>query len=351
MDLLALLSDNGISLQRKASTHGGEYAGPCPFCAGSDRFRVWPRKGERGRWWCRQCDRAGDDIDLLKEWKGMSYKEACEALGVEVKPLVPRNIRASAPEPVKDEPDLAVYKDPPEKWKEQAGLLLQQSIDSLWSDRGVSHRQWLRDERGLQLDTVDEGRLGIVLEDAYFDRKAWGLPVVVNEETGRKKKIWIPAGLIIPCFSDGELCRLRVRRFSPGDGGRYIVIPGSSSRPLSLGLTKAVICIVESELDGFLLWQEAGEMVGVVALGAARMKPDQALDERLGHTLAVLGCLDFDEAGGRGSWAFWARRYANFKRWPCPVGKDPGEAWKKGTDIKVWIRAGLPWGATSQDRL
>jgi hypothetical protein len=281
----------------------------------------------------------------------MSYKEACEALGVEVKPLVPRNMRASAPELVKDQPDLAVYKDPSENWKEQAGLLLQQAVDTLWSDRGVSQRRWLRDERGLQLDTVDEARLGIVLEDVYFDRKAWGLPVAVNEETGRKKKVWIPAGLIIPCFSDGELCRLRVRRFFPGDGGRYIVIPGSSSRPLSLGLSKAVICIVESELDGFLLWQEAGEMVGVVALGAARMKPDQALDERLGHTLAVLGCLDFDEAGWRGSWAFWARRYANFKRWPCPVGKDPGEAWKKGTDLKAWIRTGLPWGATRQDRL
>ena len=136
MDLVTLLSDNGIVLRKKASTHGGEYAGPCPFCAGSDRFRVWPRKGERGRWWCRQCDRAGDDIDLLREWKGMSYKEACEALGVDAKPLVPRNMRASNPEPAKDEPDLAVYKDPPEQWKEQAGLLLKHAVDSLWSDQG-----------------------------------------------------------------------------------------------------------------------------------------------------------------------------------------------------------------------
>jgi len=205
-------------------------------------------------------------------------------------------------------------------------------------------------KRGLQLDTVDEARLGVVPEDLYFSRESWGLPSEVNEETGRKKRIWIPAGLVIPCFSDGELCRLRIRRYSSGDGGRYIIIPGSSSRPLAFGLSRTVIVIVESELDGLILWQAAGEFVGVVALGAARMKPDQALDERLGRAVAVLGCLDFDEAGGRGSWAFWARRYPNFKRWPCPVGKDPGEAYQKGADLKAWIRAGLPWDPTRLNR-
>lgn len=343
MDLLTLLSGNGIDLKRKASTHGGEYAGPCPFCAGSDRFRVWPKKGERGRWWCRKCDRAGDDIDLLREWKGMSYKEACEALCIDARPPVDRDTIHSRPAVSNDEPELAVYKDPPEKWMEQAGALLKRAVDMLWSDRGSPCRQWLHDERGLQLDTVDEARLGIMLEDAYFSREAWGLPPEVNAETGRKKKVWIPAGLIIPCFSDGELHRLRIRRFSPGDGGRYIIASGSGSRPLALGLSRSVIAIVESELDGLLFWQAAGELAGVVALGSARMKPDRVLDAILKQAVGLLGCLDYDEAGARGSWEFWARRYANFKRWPCPVGKDPNEARQKGVDLKVWIRTGLPW--------
>lgn len=39
-------------LRKIAVTHGGEWAGPCPFCGGKDRFHVQP--GEN-RWLCRGC--------------------------------------------------------------------------------------------------------------------------------------------------------------------------------------------------------------------------------------------------------------------------------------------------------
>ena len=38
-NLLALISLD-TDLKRIASTGGGEYAGPCPFCGGRDRFQV-----------------------------------------------------------------------------------------------------------------------------------------------------------------------------------------------------------------------------------------------------------------------------------------------------------------------
>ena len=41
VDLLALIGRD-VQLRRVASTNGGEWAGPCPFCGGHDRFRVWP---------------------------------------------------------------------------------------------------------------------------------------------------------------------------------------------------------------------------------------------------------------------------------------------------------------------
>ena len=50
-DLLGLIGAD-TRLKKVASTGGGEYAGPCPFCGGRDRFRVQPL---RGRWWCRGC--------------------------------------------------------------------------------------------------------------------------------------------------------------------------------------------------------------------------------------------------------------------------------------------------------
>ena len=55
VDLLALVGADS-RLVKVASTRGGEYAGPCPFCGGEDRFRVQP---EQGQWFCRQCSSDG----------------------------------------------------------------------------------------------------------------------------------------------------------------------------------------------------------------------------------------------------------------------------------------------------
>jgi DNA primase len=81
MTLLDLLVSDGSMFRRVAATRGGEYAGPCPFCQGVDRFRVWPEQAG-GRWWCRQCGRSGNLIQYLREARGMSFKEACRYAGM-----------------------------------------------------------------------------------------------------------------------------------------------------------------------------------------------------------------------------------------------------------------------------
>ena len=40
-DMLALVGRD-TQLRRVATTHGGEWAGPCPFCGGRDRFQAKP---------------------------------------------------------------------------------------------------------------------------------------------------------------------------------------------------------------------------------------------------------------------------------------------------------------------
>jgi hypothetical protein len=64
-----------------ASTNGGEYAGPCPVCGGKDRFRVWPREGAGGRFWCRQCGKSGDLIEYLRWNRNMTFRDACRIAG------------------------------------------------------------------------------------------------------------------------------------------------------------------------------------------------------------------------------------------------------------------------------
>src|ERR671933_455903 len=72
IDLLGLIG---------ADTRGGEYAGPCPFCGGRDRFRVQP---EKGRWWCRGCSdgpRWQDAIAYVRRREGVGFAETCQRLG------------------------------------------------------------------------------------------------------------------------------------------------------------------------------------------------------------------------------------------------------------------------------
>lgn len=65
-----------------ATTRGGEYGLPCPFCGdGRDRFRVWPNEPKGGSYWCRQCRKGGDGISFVRETEGLSFPEALERLG------------------------------------------------------------------------------------------------------------------------------------------------------------------------------------------------------------------------------------------------------------------------------
>lgn len=50
---------------------GKEWAGPCPKCGGRDRFIV----RANDRFWCRQCEFKGDNLDLYCEQNGTTIKE------------------------------------------------------------------------------------------------------------------------------------------------------------------------------------------------------------------------------------------------------------------------------------
>ena len=71
-----------VKLQRVNAT-GTEYNGACPWCAGVDRFLVWPLEAEgKGNFLCRQCGRKGDGIQFLREKENLTYAEACSKLNI-----------------------------------------------------------------------------------------------------------------------------------------------------------------------------------------------------------------------------------------------------------------------------
>ena len=333
MTLLDLVHFDGLVMKKTATTNGGEYAGPCPWCGGSDRFRVWPEDRD-GRYWCRGCGKSGDAIQYLRDYREMSYRNACELLNIT--PAEPRHDegRQERPTFTPKEPT-----PPPLTWTVKATAFLEMSQAALWTEAGDDARAFLYG-KGLNDDTIKRAGLGWSALDYYRTRESWGLPVALKDD-GTSKRLWIPVGLVIPCFVDDYLLsRLRIRRHEGIP--RYIVVPGSDTRPMSWDTDKEAIVIVESELDGMLLTQEVGDLAAVVALGSVSARPDATTHELLCRAQIILLALDSDDAGGKSSWSFWNDTYGmKVKRWPCVEGKDPSEAWQKGMNVRDWIIAGI----------
>ncbi|MFZ2399634.1 MAG: CHC2 zinc finger domain-containing protein [Smithella sp.] len=330
MTILELIEADGVKLKK----YGATYRGRCPFHNGKTETSLLV-DADAGKYHCFGCDMHGDEIQWLRDRRGLSFIEACEYLGHD-------------PGPRKEQPRTAPAAwtpreatAPATKWQERARAFLAGAVDTLWSERGANMRAWLRTEKGLHDATIKGACLGYNLADKYEPRAKWGLEPAIKED-GTEKKLWLPAGLVIPWVVNGGVHRLRIRRSDPDDGARYVIASGSSMAPATWNLERAAAVIVESELDGLLLNQEVGDLCAVMALGTATAKPDTATHSALKAAAVLLVALDTDEAGAKASWRFWPDTYGKAaRRWPTVKGKDASEARLNGLDLRAWVIAGL----------
>ena len=339
MNVLELASKR-VQLRKASGTNGGEWQGPCPDCGGTDRFHVWPEQNEgKGGYWCRRCERTGDNIQFLRDFEGLTFQGACGRLNISV-PERPES--RSAPQ-VKPEFIPESHLPPAELWLQKAEKLVTWAQEMLAQNADVL--TWLA-ERGIDREASVRFRLGWNPgengNDLYRPRKAWGLPEIPRDD-GRPKALWIPRGLVIPYIIDGIICRIRVRR--PEGEPRYYVLPGSSMATMVIGRDRRAFVIVESELDAIAIAARDSSLYGVVALGSASAKPDAETCESLHKALKLLNALDYDAAGLK-AMKWWVEQFERCAPWPVPRGKDPGEAFKMGTDLDDWIVAGLPAALT-----
>ncbi len=343
-NVLELLEKTGIEAKKMASTHGGEYHSACPGCGGENRFHVWPEQNEgNGSFWCRNCKAAGDSISFVMTFEGLSFPAACARLGRELE-TAPRSGVVRIPS--KKNPRGRSYKapaprpDPGVLWRKKAEDLVSWSHDCLM--KAPDRLSWLED-RGILADTVEKYRLGWNPgkdgKDLFRPRESWGLATELKE--GRKKKLWLPIGLVIPMIDRGRVRRIRIRR--PEGDPRYYVLPGSQMGLMITRRDARAYMVVEAELDAMLVDQCAGDWLGVVGLGSASAKPDAELFGILRKARVVLVSTDRDKAG-ENAVKWWADHIKHSKRWPVGAGKDPGEAYQAGRDIRIWAVAGLPIG-------
>jgi len=354
------LAGHHIQPRKAASTKGGEYHSACPGCGDggkgrdSDRFHVWPQENHgEGSYWCRQCGKAGDGIQFLRDFEGCSFQEACRRLD---KPLperqpyrtpAPRHTAAAPPAWVPPDPN----QPPSRPWRDKAGAMVAWAHENLMRTKppaipgAQEARQWLN-ARGINEFGIAHFKLGWNPgkdgKDLFRHRNTWGLEPVLKDN-GREKRLWIPRGLVIPCMFHKEVLRIRIRREK--DDPRYYVIPGSDMRCLVTHPPKPerAFVVIESELDAILIDNEASDMAGTVALGNSSRKPDRSTWALLKAAAVVLLALDYDTAGEKAA-EWWRDQLPQARVWPVPKGKDPGEAYQQGVDIRKWVRAGLPEG-------
>ncbi len=337
MNVLDVLHSHGFEMKRQASTGGGEYAGPCPKCGGRDRFRVWPAgRGTGGNVWCRRCPLRGDMLTLLMELRGLSFPEACRELGVtsSLTRTTPRGRREQVFRNQKNRSPWAPNerRDVPEQWRERATRYVLECFERMMqSQEGRAFAA----QRGLKVETLERFKVGCNDRDRFEAREAWGL------EPGRK--IWLPRGLVLPGWRDGEVRRIKTRRPSAEDGRpKYVAVSGGETGPLALDAESGKpVLVVEAEIDGLLCSQEAGDLVCTLALGAAQIRPDRDSWELIQAAPRVLCALDYDEAGAREWRGWWSKHVKHAVRWPTPEGKDPGEYMAKGGDLREWIQVGI----------
>jgi len=342
MDIRDLVRADGIDPNRKTSK---EYACRCPYCGGKDRFIIWPDQGDHGRWWCRQCGRRGDAIQYLRDVRKMRFQDACQYVGKEISlppSLSGRSISATR----RTTPGHWVPREttpPGDLWQERARRLVEESERFLFSSYSFAQRMlgWLKELRGLTEETIRAHRLGLVPIDRWEGHEQWGLEPVLKDD-GTPKKIWIPRGLPIPLCQDGNVLRIRIRRLKADGDPRYYLLRGSDTRAMVLGQDRDVFVVVESGLDAILLFQEVGDLVGVIALGNAQARPDKEVTEALGICKLILVALDGDAAGAKEAWQWWLHHFSHARRWP-PIEKDPGEMFQQGIDLRTWIDAGIDY--------
>lgn len=327
---------------------GREWHGPCPACGGDKRFVIWrQRRNEGGDYWCRDCGAGGDNIQFMVDFIGMEYREAFERAGR------PNNSQSST---------RLAYSS-----SDYRGRDINKTA-SLWIEKAgkfveYAHEQLLKNSealaylagRGINRDSVVKHRLGYNpgKSGKYHlrPRDSWGLPPREDGKGKPKKWLWFPEGIVVPNFCSSQVWSIQIRQPDGFDfGPRYVWLEGGSNASFVLGHDRHAFVVVEARLCAIAVYQAASDLVGVFAAQTVGGHPDTKTHKLFTNALQILNTLDYEDLqdvvkdghkAGLRAVKRWNKTYPHCDRWPVPNAKDPGDAVKKGLDLRKWVIDGL----------
>jgi DNA primase len=352
----------------------------CPDCgtsrSGNRKFHFW----DDGGWKCWSCEKSGDIISWLRgavdNGYSMQCAEAHEYVNADClshscpyvfKCRITRGQRqkrreVNCPTDYQKKNGINIVESvfyPHPKWVERLGGLVEKARSKICHEKAVL--DYLA-ARGVTPEIVEKNRFGWLPHDETFPVEELGMvfdpegkaEVQAGTITYKKKKLWVPGGIIMPLYSNGELFAVDVRRtiearkkFLPNL--KYVFIKGGGSNYRSLwdgapGIKPKAVALIESRLDASMVAAACPDVAFIVG----KDKPlSQAYADAFSRASLILICTDNDEPNKSGLRAGeekakkWEAEFSNAHFWPVPEGKDPGEFFQRGGDIRSWIMAGI----------
>ena len=359
VDLPRMMASEGVEVRRGRAF--------CPFHenVNTPALSVYARGGI-WKYKCHACAANGDAISWVSARANIPPAEAARRL---------RGLHGRQPEPGKGRKALAVesgavtakasskssmpdrrpaFEDP--EWQAAVDSIVRRAESCLWSPAGVDALAYLR-SRGLADRTIRHFRLGFVQKgyetnplEALADKDGWWRPIYASRGVVLpwiSPSAWYtsigpsPDG---PRFVGANVRRLAEDVFEPVAPAKKCLALAGSTRGYAYPWAElldsqvgppALIC--EGEFDSLLAHQECGHLVHIVSVGGASQTPHRSALEALSVCPAWLLSLDYDAAGSAAAVKWDKLAPAKCRRILLPVGKDLGEFFQAGGDLRAWV--------------
>lgn len=265
-----------VSLRALAEAAGAKFgennSSACPLHQGKNPRSFHVYRGTEGieRWHCfTGCQTGGDVIAFYMRWKQVDFRTAVEELAA--------GTIVATPAPAAVEETSRVV-PPPSAWQDTAMRTVIRAQDSLW--KSGSMLSALFQDRGLVERTVGLWMLG------------W------NPQPTES----LPAGIVIPCWRDGFLWYVKVRR-KENRGAKYLSLAGGVNTLFGTDHWQGhrTLIVTEGEFDCMLTWQVIGHIADVVAVPGASTHLTVEDLAALARYERIIALYDNDKAGQAGA--------------------------------------------------
>lgn len=224
-------------------------------------------------------------------------------------------------------------------------------FDALWSDTGARARAWLHG-RGLTEETIARACFGFhsgskTEGDTWLPREQWGLPRLIRSD-GQPARLWLPRGIVIPSFVQGQLWALTIRRPVKGEATndkhdqKYVFVSGSTNALYNVDALKAdrPAALVEGAFDALAVQQAAEDLVVPIATMSTTGARRVSWICKLAVAPRVLIAYDADQAGEQAS-SYWLDVLRGQARRWRPYWNDPAAMLAAGMDVRGWIEMAI----------